>query len=119
VVDEIRARFDPPPKFDVAFANSSLHYMMHDAASIRNIAKFVGTMARDLVFTMFDGKKVFDLIKDADWETKKYKIHQSATFGSTFQGGELIEVLLPCSEELRQEPLVRIETLDIELREYG
>jgi hypothetical protein len=95
---------------DAIVCNMALHYMMADAAHIDNIAKFIAHWLKEggeFMFTSLDGAKIISLLKSGPWESGPYKIQYGKKSDRS-----TIAVLLPCSRDLREEPLVNLGALD-------
>lgn len=108
--------------------NFAIHYMCDTLDHIRNLLLFIHGMLEPgglFMFTTMNGAKIFELLErnDGNWSvnvndgaengapikkfalTKKYK-------GTTLSAaGQNIEVLLPLSDEMKEEPLANIDTI--------
>jgi hypothetical protein len=113
------------------FCHFALHYMLNSAKSANNIARFVSHyLKKDRTFTatIFDGALVYDFLKKngGSWIAKengkdkyiiKYKGSskdiKSMKDSKEFSGFDhKIDILLPLSNQLYEEPLIDINALD-------
>lgn len=101
-------------KADGVVINLAIHYIL--PTGIEHIFDIVDSILKEngkFVFTTFDGKKIFDLLKDRD-EIKlddKYHIKKKYT-NDSFNGGEIISVKHPFSgNNLYDEPLVNLDLI--------
>lgn len=108
------------------FCNFAMHYFMETAKSTKNIAQFIEYYLKpggSFIMTIFDGKRVFDLLKKngGKWNPqKKYMIEYLGKKQSIFSGfGHMINVLLPLSDKPYKEPLIDLFQLDKIFKLYG
>jgi hypothetical protein len=105
-----------PAQYDSISCNFAIHYM-----KLQNLAKFVGKLLKPLGcfgFTCLNGEKVNDLLKDLkineSWTRKlengftKYEIKKHYNGAIFNNGGQIISVKVPFSNELYSESLVSI-----------
>lgn len=113
-IEHIIPKFEKA-KVDVIICNMALHYMVGSSQNIKNIVKFVSYWLRDdgdFVFTSMSSQNISKLLGSAkEWSNGVYKIEK--------KDPNHIKVLLPCSRELREEPLVNIMQLDKEFNNHG
>ena len=101
-------------EINLVVCNFALHYMVSDINHIKNIVEFISYWLKDggeFMFTALDGDKIKQLLKKGPWKTGLYKIENSK--------GNKINVLLPCSREVREEPLIDLKLLDREFNTKG
>jgi hypothetical protein len=116
---------DTDIKRPVVFCHFALHYFLESKKSAENIAAFVNHyMHKDSLFiiTIFDGQRVFNLLKDGPWNpSKKYMIRWIGKRApKVFAGFEnKIEVLLPFSDKSYEESLIDLTSLDPIFNKYG
>jgi hypothetical protein len=107
------------------FCNLALHYMMGDKKYMENICAFIAHNLKkdsEFIFTALDGAKVFDLVKKTPFEvSNRYLIQlvRPVSGVAKFKGFEKIKVLLPCSPDPYEEPLINIFELDKAFHKYG
>jgi hypothetical protein len=106
-------------KTKVIFCHFAMHYLLESEKSAQNIISFISHYLESMglfIVTIFDGKKVFDLLKNnkGKWNiTKKYMIEYIGKQPSIFSGfGHKINVLLPLSDKPYEEPLIDLYALD-------
>jgi SAM-dependent methyltransferase len=101
-------------KIDSIICNMALHYMMEDEAHINNIAEFIAYWLKDggeFIFTSMMAADIHKLLENNDiWERDPYRIEYVDS------KKKKIKVLLPCSRDMREEPLVDLTKLDIALK---
>ncbi len=103
------------------FCNLALHYMMIDKSHMDNICALIGNLLSEggeFVFTAFDGKTVFDLIKNAPFKDNNRYLIELVSKSDKFIGFEKINVLLPCSSVPYEEPLINLFELDKSFNKY-
>ena len=102
---------------DVIICNMAIHYLVGSQKNIENVVKFISYWLRDggdFVFTSMNSERILTLLKGSGkWSGKNeiYKIEKA-------RPGH-IKVLLPCSHELREEPLVDMAALDKEFKRHS
>lgn len=104
----------PAGGVNLIVCNFALHYMVSDIKQIKNIVEFISYWLKnggEFMFTALDSEKIKQLLKNGAWITDLYKIEHS-------KKGK-INVLLPCSREVREEPLVDLKVLDKEFNTKG
>lgn len=106
-------------KTKVIFCHFAMHYLLESEKSAKNIISFISHYLEStglFIITIFDGKKVFDLLKrnKGKWNiTKKYMIEYIGEQPSIFSGfGHNINVLLPLSDKPYKESLIDLYALD-------
>jgi len=121
--------------FNAIVCNFALHYFVGDEMHIRNIAKFITTLLAKqgrFIFTTFDGRRVFDLleehngrydIKENNDDTKdsgavKMSIVRKYKKGKFTGVDQLIEVLLPMSNDYMEEYLVDLDQIEKVFRKH-
>jgi hypothetical protein len=116
---------------DGIVCNFALHYMCDTIEHLRNLLIFNAKMLKVdgvFIFTVMDGKKVFDLLKNLSrgqqWESRengvlKYAIKKDFAGDKLASSGQMISVLLPFSDEMYQEPLCNIDTVISEAHKLG
>lgn len=109
-----------PGQVNGVVCNFALHYMCVDMASLQNFFKFVSSLlAVDgvFIFTVMNGQSIFELLRPLPqgemWTCVengdvKYAIKKKYT-GAFAKTGQLIEVKLPFSDEMYEEPLCNID----------
>lgn len=97
--------------------NMALHYLVGSSKDIQNTVKFISYWLKpggEFIFTSLNAKKINNLLKNTGkWSDKNgiYKIESGKK--------NHIKVLLPCSRELRDEPLIDLHMLDVEFKKQG
>jgi SAM-dependent methyltransferase len=116
---------------DGIVCNFALHYLCDTIEHIRNILQFVALMLKTggvFIFTVMNGRKVFDLLKDYKtggiWKSEqdnvtKYAICKKYTGDKLSASGQQISVLMPFSNEMYDEPLANIDTIIDEAKKLG
>jgi hypothetical protein len=106
-------------KTNVIFCHFALHYFLNSEKSAQNIISFVSHYLEKnglFIVTIFDGQRVFDLLKrnNGVWKVdKKYMIKYLGKQPNIFSGFvHKIDVLLPLSNVPYQEPLIDLYALD-------
>jgi hypothetical protein len=92
--------------------NMALHYLVENKKHIENIVEFIAYWlinGGEFMFTALDSEKIKKLLTKGTWSKGPYKIEEYKN---------KIKVLLPCSRELREEPLINLNELDIEFNKY-
>ncbi len=114
------ARVDMVP--GAIFCNLALHYMIVDINAAENICAFIAHFLRpdgEFIFTAMDGAAAFNLINNGPFIVgDKYHIELKEK-SNKFNGFEKIDVRLPCSIEMAEEPLINIDILDKIFKKYG
>jgi hypothetical protein len=103
---------------DLIVCNMALHYLMVDQKHITNVVNFIAYWLKnggEFMFTALDGEKIKTLLSKGPWETELYKISYSSNSNKPSKN---IKVLLPCSREPREEPLIDINALDKEFNKH-
>lgn len=117
-IDAITRLGVPIGLIDVVMCNFALHYLISTPDNIRNIIHLVKTLLKPggaFFFTSFDGRKVFDLLKDGNWDARegevlKYSIKKKYSSDKLEATGQQIDVMLPFSRgECYTECLVNYE----------
>lgn len=99
------------------FCHFAFHYLVSSEKAAKNIISFIAhylSKNGKFVITIFDGQRVFDLLKQHNgmWKTDKYMI-KSKNIGKIFSGyNNKIDVLLPLSDKPYEEPLIDLFALD-------
>ena len=103
----------------IIFCHFAMHYLLETEKSSTNIISLISYYLEKngvFIMTIFDGQKVFDLLKrhNGKWApNKKYMISYDKKQPSTFSGfGHKIKVLLPLSDKPYEEYLVDPFALD-------
>ncbi len=104
------------------FCHFAFHYFTESEKSLKNICEFINFYLKPgshFIITILNGQKVFDLIKNLkEWKTDKYLI-QEVSMGKIFHGlGNKIKIKLPFSNEIYDEYLIDLLTLDVILAKY-
>ena len=106
-------------KYKTVFCHFAMHYMLESEKNARNIIMFIShylDAGGVFIITIFDGQKVFDLLKKnkGKWSADKtYMIKYTGTQPNIFAGfNNKIEVLLPLSDIPMKETLVDLTALD-------
>ena len=109
----------PKESVPVIQCHFAMHYLLASEKDAKNIAAFISHyLAKGGIFiiTIFDGQRVFDLLKQnrGKWQPNEhYMIRTKGVHPKTFHGfGHKIEVLLPMSNELYTESLIDLFALD-------
>lgn len=96
----------PVGSVDVVMCNFAIHYLIGNPKNVRNLIQLVNTIliqGGNFFFTAFNGKKIFDLLKNKDaWDVRegevlKYSIKKKYTSENIESTGQQIDVLLPFS----------------------
>jgi SAM-dependent methyltransferase len=98
---------------DLIVCNFALHYLVKDSSHIRNIVDFISYWLKpggEFIFTALNSEKINALIKTGKWEVGPYKIERKTP--------TTINVLLPCSIEMREEPQINLGLLDQEFNKH-
>lgn len=97
----------------------AMHYLLTSEKAAKNIASFINHFLSKggvFIMTVFDGRKVFDLLKQnkGKWNPNEhYKISRIGADKNIFSGFDhKIEVLLPLADKPYTEPLVDLIALD-------
>jgi SAM-dependent methyltransferase len=113
---------------DCVVCNFALHYMCDTLSNLKNILNIVSRLLKVggiFMFTVMDGKIVYDLLNTTPTWTSmegdivKYQIKQEYRNGPMTAVGQLIKVKLPFSAELYSEPLCNIDTVITEGKKLG
>lgn len=106
-------------QFPVIHCHFAMHYLLGSIKSATNIISFINHYLEKngtFVITIFDGKKVFDLLSrnNGKWQSNnKYMISYKGKMPSIFKGfNHKIDVLLPLSNKPYEEPLIDLMSLD-------
>ena len=114
--------------FDLIISDFALHYLIADDKKIINIGKFIKHYLKiggEFIFTCFDGKKIFNLLKknNGEWKSKekdKFLIRAKYNDKKMKRAGQKISVLLPFSKgDLFDEYLINIEYFSLEFKNLG
>lgn len=104
---------------DVIFCHFAMHYFLTTEKSANNIISFISHYLKKngkFIMTIFDGQRVFDLLKKNKglWKVdKKYMIKYLGRQPNIFSGfGHMIDILLPFSNIPYQESLIDLYALD-------
>jgi SAM-dependent methyltransferase len=98
---------------DLIICNFAFHYLVEDISHINNIVSFISYWLKpggEFMFTALNSEKINPLIKTEKWEVGPYKIERKSP--------NIINVLLPCSTEMREEPQINLNLLDKEFNKY-
>jgi SAM-dependent methyltransferase len=113
---------------DAVVCNFAIHYMCDTLDNMRNMLRFVHSMLAPngvFIFTTMNGRALFDLLStEPDWfveegTTKKYAIKKLYSGKTLSSAGQNISVLLPLSDEMKEEPLANIEEIIKESERIG
>ncbi len=111
--------------------NFALHYLCDDVNNIRNLLEFNSKILRIggvFMFTIMDGQKIFDLLKDIDsgksWESReneiiKYAIRKDYAGNKLADFGQMIAVKLPMNINPISEPLCNLTAVLREAKKFG
>jgi len=106
---------------NVCTSNFALHYLCDTEANIKNIVELVDSLLIKgglFVFTVMDGKAIFDLLSDLDEGQKwvamengveKYGIKKLYSGAKIEPSGQTISVRMPFTNEYYEEPLCNVE----------
>ena len=108
---------------DAIMCNFAFHYICDTVENISNVLAFVSQALRDggvFIISVMDGKRVFDLLapitKGKAWtimeDTRvKYKIQRNYAADVLAPAGQKINVMLPFSDTMYEEPLANIDEI--------
>lgn len=114
----ININFTQKESFDVIFSNFAFHYMLYSQKSAENIIEFINyylVPGGQFIINIMDGKKIFDLLKKnkGKWKNDKYSIEIKGKLKSSFSNFDnKILILLPFKEDMVEENLIDLYTLD-------
>jgi len=120
IVDQIRESRLPVHEnlFEVIICNFAIHYFLSEPKYIENFARVISHYLKTggkFLFSCFNGKKIIDLLKDKNYESKqkgKYSIRKEYAGNIISNTGQKIEVLLPFSlDQHYSEYVVNVEYL--------
>lgn len=119
----------PPGSVGGMVCNFAFHYMCDTLDHMRNLLMFVHDMLMPggiFMFTTMNGSKVFDLLEKEgpEWfvkegEVKKFAINKKYKGKTISAAGQDISVLLPLSDEMKDEPLANISAIITEAERIG
>jgi hypothetical protein len=117
------------PVFDAAFCQFAMHYFLKSATSASYIAKLVSKFLRagaKFVFTAFDGRAIFEKLKDKDeWTIRGEEGEILYSIRKKYNGSVLaafdqqIDVWLPFSRGYYPEYLVNIDAVASEFAKHA
>jgi hypothetical protein len=107
------------PSLSGIVCNFALHYMCDNATNIHNLLEFNHKLLSNdglFIFSVMDGAKVFNLLKSGDYnihqdDILKYSIRSKYKSDKLGLYGQKIDVLLPFSREMYEEPLVNLDNV--------
>lgn len=106
-------------KIDVIFCNLALHYLIETPKNLLNIIQFITYWLKpggSFIFTAFNADSINNLLKlKNEWiindgDDVLYSIKKK---------NNIIDVLIPCSDEPKKESLINLAKLDIEFKKVG
>lgn len=116
---------------DGVICNFALHYFCDTLEHIRNILQLCSRVLKVgglFIFTVMDGKSVFDTLKSqptgSTWSVKegeitKYAIKKLYVGDKLTTAGQMISVMLPFSDTMYEEPLCNVDVVISEAEKLG
>lgn len=123
---------------DVLFCNLAFHYLIETPKNLSNIIEFITYWLKPkgfFIFTAFSADSINNLLKSKnEWVIKDKTRHDSTSHDSTSlkshvksddilysikKKGNIIDVLIPCSDVPKKESLINLAKLDIEFKKAG
>lgn len=120
-----------PGCVDIAVCNFVFHYMCDTREHIANLLKFASIMLRHegtLIITCLDGGRVFEqlapLALNETWsivenDRRKYAIQKKYIAPKLLPCGQVVGVLMPFSDEPKDEPLANYDVIVAEGKKCG
>lgn len=120
-----------PETFEYANCSFAIHYLCDNVKNIRNFATLANKMMKlnsVLTISVMNGEKVFkeleglktgESLKMVEGDVAKYEIRKKYSGTTIAPTGQLIEIFLPFTDVMYEEPLCNITYLTKEMKIHG